>query len=79
MNWLDEQKSGPIQSFAAVPHTFLNETSGEMYCSKCEESERGHGNYGRDFLIFICQVDAFEKFTALHLHGLKIPDKREAA
>jgi hypothetical protein len=81
MSWLELQKTGPVQSFGAVPHTYLNEHSGEMHCERCGESDKSSGNPSRDFLVFTCQVDAFEKFTEAHLHGLVVPaqSKTEAA
>jgi len=36
-NWF-ETKRGPVQSFGAVKHTFLDEHSGEMFCQQIQAS-----------------------------------------
>jgi predicted RNA-binding Zn-ribbon protein involved in translation (DUF1610 family) len=66
--WLEKQE-GSIQSFEKVEHTFLNETSGEMFCASCGQFEMTRTNRCRSFTIFMMQIDAFERFTEKHLHG----------
>ena len=67
-DWLETQTDGPVQQFEKVPHTYLNETSGEMHCSICGQTEKTRGNRSRSFMTFIEQTKAFERFTEAHLH-----------
>jgi uncharacterized protein (UPF0212 family) len=66
--WVDQQV-GTVNQFEKVEHTFVNEDTGEMYCSVCGESEHCVPNRRRALIILWQQIKAFESFTEKHLHG----------
>ena len=71
MTWLEKQE-GNVQQFEKVDTTFINEDTGEMHCAVCNASEFTRRNSSASLLGWIRQVDALEKFTERHLHGMVI-------
>jgi hypothetical protein len=69
--WLTVQEGSVVQ-FEKVPHTYLNEDTGEMRCEKCGESEMTRPNSSRRLTTHWNQTEAFERFTAQHVHGISV-------